>query len=61
MIADVAAHQWWIGANPEALRKENAERFNINKVPLSSNLIALVCSAVRVCALRSALYSLTFH
>ncbi|EPS92971.1 hypothetical protein FOMPIDRAFT_1056401 [Fomitopsis schrenkii] len=48
VIADVAAHQWWIGANPEALRKENAERFNINKVPLSSNLIALVCSAILV-------------
>ena len=47
VLADVAAHQWWMGGNPEALRKENADRFNINKVPLSSNLIALVCSAVR--------------
>ena len=46
VIADVAAHQWWIGANPEALRKENMELFDINKVPLSSNMIALVCSAV---------------
>ena len=46
VIADVAAHQWWMGANPEALRKENMELFDINKVPLSSNMIALVCSAV---------------
>ncbi|EPT02897.1 hypothetical protein FOMPIDRAFT_1047634 [Fomitopsis schrenkii] len=46
VIADVAAHQWWIGANPEALRKENAERFNINKVLLSSNLIALILVAL---------------
>ncbi|EPS94988.1 hypothetical protein FOMPIDRAFT_1054614 [Fomitopsis schrenkii] len=48
VIADVAAHQWWIGANPEALRKENMELFDINKVPLSSNMIALVCSAIIV-------------
>ncbi|EPS92966.1 hypothetical protein FOMPIDRAFT_1056397 [Fomitopsis schrenkii] len=48
VIADVAAHQWWMGANPEALRKENMELFDINKVPLSSNMIALVCSAIVV-------------
>ena len=40
VIADVAAHQWWMGANPEALRKENMELFDINKVPLSSNLFS---------------------
>ena len=46
VIADVAAHQWWMGPNPEALRKENVELFDINNVPLSSNMIALICSAV---------------
>lgn len=45
VLADVAAHQWWMGANPEGLRKENNDLFDINK-PLSSNMIALVCSAV---------------
>ena len=43
-----------MGANPEALRKENMELFDINKVPLSSNMIALVCSAVSECVLNSA-------
>ena len=46
VIADVAAHQWWMGPNPEALCKENVELFNINSLPLSSNMIALICSAV---------------
>ena len=46
VIADVAAHQWWMGPNPEALHKENVELFDINNVPLSSNMIALICSAV---------------
>ena len=46
VIADVAAHQWWMGPNPEALRKENVELFNINSLPLSSNMIALICSVV---------------
>ena len=35
-----------MGPNPEALRKENVELFDINNVPLSSNMIALICSVV---------------
>ena len=46
VIAKIIARQWWSGSDPEALRKENRERFDINKVPLSTNMIALVCSAV---------------
>ena len=48
MIAEVIARQWWLGHNPEALRPENRERFDIDKKPLSSNMIALACSAVSV-------------
>lgn len=47
VIADVIARQWWQGQHPEALRQENLERFDLSKKPLSSNMIALVCSAVR--------------
>ena len=35
VLADVAAHQWWMGANPEGLRKENNDliRKNLNDLP----------------------------
>ena len=45
VISEIMARQWWSGQNPEALRWENAERFDLTK-GLSSNMIALVCSAV---------------
>ena len=44
-LAELMAHQWWLGANPERMRKENQARFDLSK-PLSSNMIALSCSAV---------------
>ena len=44
-VAEVMARQWWLGQHPEALREGNQSRFDLNK-PLSSNMIALVCSAV---------------
>ncbi|KAH9927321.1 uncharacterized protein B0H18DRAFT_954453 [Fomitopsis serialis] len=47
-VAEVAARQWWSGAHREAMRPENHARFDINKQPLSSNMIALVCSAIIV-------------
>ncbi|KAH9910182.1 uncharacterized protein B0H18DRAFT_1130544 [Fomitopsis serialis] len=47
-VAEVAACQWWSGAHREAMRPENHARFDINKQPLSSNMIALVCSAIIV-------------
>ena len=40
------ATQWWMGYKPEALKKENKAIFDLDK-PLSSNMVALVCSAVR--------------
>ena len=45
-MADVIANQWWMGYKPEALRKENKTVFDLDK-PLPSNMVALVCSAVR--------------
>ncbi|KAH9928608.1 uncharacterized protein B0H18DRAFT_1117802 [Fomitopsis serialis] len=47
-VAEVMARQWWLGQHPEALREGNQSRFDLNK-PLSSNMIALVCSALLVC------------
>ncbi|KAH9912425.1 uncharacterized protein B0H18DRAFT_961091 [Fomitopsis serialis] len=47
-IAEVMARQWWLGQHPEALRPENREHFDINTVPLSSNMIALACSTILV-------------
>ena len=35
-----------MGYKPEALKKENKAIFDLDK-PLSSNMVALVCSAVR--------------
>ena len=37
--------QWWMGAHPEALKAEHRDWFDLTK-PLSSNLIALVCTSV---------------
>ncbi|KAH9912275.1 uncharacterized protein B0H18DRAFT_1127413, partial [Fomitopsis serialis] len=46
-LAELMARQWWLGANPEGMRKENQARFDLGK-PLSSNMIALSCSAILV-------------
>ncbi|KAH9912832.1 uncharacterized protein B0H18DRAFT_1126742 [Fomitopsis serialis] len=48
VIAEIMARQWWLGQHPEALRRENRSRFDINVKPPSSNMIALTCSAVLV-------------
>ena len=44
--------------NPKILRKENVELFNINSTPLSSNMIALICSAVSSSSLALYTFSL---
>ncbi|KAH9916706.1 uncharacterized protein B0H18DRAFT_1124116, partial [Fomitopsis serialis] len=48
VIAEIMARQWWLGQHPEALRRENRSRFDINVKPPSSNMIALTCSAILV-------------
>ncbi|KAH9928610.1 uncharacterized protein B0H18DRAFT_953861 [Fomitopsis serialis] len=48
VIAEVMARQWWVGQHPEALRSENRERFDLDVMPPSSNMIALTCSAILV-------------
>ena len=45
VVSEVIARQWWMGAHPEALKAEHRNRFDLTK-PLSSNLIALVCTSV---------------
>ncbi|KAH9919277.1 uncharacterized protein B0H18DRAFT_1122641 [Fomitopsis serialis] len=47
-IAEVIALQWWSGPHPEAFRGRNKERFEEALKRIPSNMIALVCSALRV-------------
>ncbi|EPS93767.1 hypothetical protein FOMPIDRAFT_94622, partial [Fomitopsis schrenkii] len=47
VVSEVIARQWWMGAHPEALKAEHRDRFDLTK-PLSSNLIALVCTSEKL-------------
>ncbi|KAH9839824.1 uncharacterized protein C8Q71DRAFT_463987 [Rhodofomes roseus] len=48
IIGQIIAHQWFLKRDPEALQKEDRDHFDLDK-PLSSNMIALVCSSVNTC------------